>query len=338
MKKLCQKLAPALTCVMGATAAHAQVSIYGVADSGFEFVNRTPTGSMRRVVSGGEAGSRLGFRVHEDLGDGLSAFATLESGIIMNTGALAQGGLAFGRTANVGLAGSWGRLSLGRQTSMTNEHAAAFEGVGRASRYSSASIDPFYARRIDNTMRYANSWRDAHLLVQLAPGGVPGASRANRYSGVAARTTLSGLTVGVSHDEQTGATAALAGRTQSRTSVGAAYSFGQVRLVGNFTKRQGDLTGAGGRHDLAWIAVQFRPSPTWFLSATYHTVDDKRSANDSSLLALFGSYALSRRTNLYAHAAHARNKGTATLGVSGFGNTAPGVGQSGLTLGIRHGF
>jgi predicted porin len=336
LKDFYQRLVPSLTVLCGATSVNAQANLYGIADSGIEFVNRASPGSMQRLVSGGESGSRLGFRVREDLGGGLSSFAVLESGINLDVGTYGQGGLAFGRTAHVGIAGGFGQLSLGRQTSITNEHAAVFEGVGRASRYSSASIDSFYASRIDNALRYSQKWGSTHLLLQYAPGEVIGSSRANRYLGIAGRTTVANLTLGVARDERGGATVALAGHTVSRTSVGAAYSLGKVRFVGNFTKRQGDLTGGGSRHDLAWIAVQYQPSSSWFASATLHSVNDKRSENDSSMLALFGSYALSRRTNVYVHAAHSTNKGAAALGVAGFGTTVSGASQSGVTVGIRH--
>ncbi|KAG1161867.1 hypothetical protein G6F35_019101 [Rhizopus arrhizus] len=64
-------------------------------------------------------GSRFGLRGTEDLGDGLSAVFTLESGFTANNGNRSQGDRLFGRQATVGLSSDqWGLLELGRQTNI----------------------------------------------------------------------------------------------------------------------------------------------------------------------------------------------------------------------------
>jgi predicted porin len=103
--------AAAAAATMFACAAHAQsnVTIYGLFDVGVQ-LDDASNGKTAKVVSGGNYGSRLGFRGAEDLGGGLSAIFTAEHGINVDTGGLAQGGRFFGRQVFAGFKGTWGTL------------------------------------------------------------------------------------------------------------------------------------------------------------------------------------------------------------------------------------
>ncbi|MCH5824209.1 porin, partial [Salmonella enterica] len=68
------------------------------------------------MINGVQSGSRWGLRGSEDLGDGLRAMFTVESGFDSGNGTSQQGRL-FNRQATIGLANdSWGSLEFGRQT------------------------------------------------------------------------------------------------------------------------------------------------------------------------------------------------------------------------------
>lgn len=127
-----KKLAALLLSATGAIAAHAQttVTVYGNMDAALTLAksgagSTLPGGagssvrssSVKRLDSGVGPGSRLGFRGREDLGGGLAASFVLEMGFGTDTGALQQGGLAFGRQAFVGLSGTNWSLTAGRQYS-----------------------------------------------------------------------------------------------------------------------------------------------------------------------------------------------------------------------------
>src|SRR5688572_1099677 len=86
----------------GAAFAQTSVTIYGVVDAGVERYDNDAT-DVIRLSSGIQSGSRLGFRGSEDLGGGLSAIFTLESGFNIDDGTMGQGGRLFGRQAFVGV-------------------------------------------------------------------------------------------------------------------------------------------------------------------------------------------------------------------------------------------
>lgn len=94
-------------------------------------------GALSSLDSGVGYGSRFGLRGSERLEGGLTAQFTLEMGLAPDTGALQQGGLAWGRQAWVGLAaGSWS-LSAGRQysplwSSLVSSEAFSFTYWGNA--------------------------------------------------------------------------------------------------------------------------------------------------------------------------------------------------------------
>ncbi|MCI0148898.1 porin [Paraburkholderia sediminicola] len=100
-----------------ADTAHAQsaVQLYGVLDAGITYVNNQGGKSNVFEDTGVMQANRWGLRGSEDLGNGMRTVFTLESGFSVNNGVLGQGGALFGRQAYVGLAGPWGKVTLGRQ-------------------------------------------------------------------------------------------------------------------------------------------------------------------------------------------------------------------------------
>ena len=135
----------ALSAIAGMAQAQSTVTIYGLLDGNIQslktnsFVAGTTVGTtitvpgtiqnltQTRIDSAGLNGSRWGIRVSEDLGGGLSAIGNLESGFNLDTGASGQGGLLFGRRANVGVSGGFGTVTIGRNSSsyddVSGDHA-----------------------------------------------------------------------------------------------------------------------------------------------------------------------------------------------------------------------
>lgn len=121
--------------VSGAAFAQSNVVIYGVADAGYVYGSDSYTKDVKstsKVYSGGQSGSRLGFKGTEDLGNGLAATFRLEMGINIDNGDSAQGGRTFGRWSTVGLSSkSWGEVEIGRRDTFNDQLMGGFDVTGR---------------------------------------------------------------------------------------------------------------------------------------------------------------------------------------------------------------
>jgi GBP family porin len=150
-------------------AAQSSVTLYGIIDVGVQWNKQYASTSGQQedvwsVDSGYQSGSRLGLRGAEELGSGLSAIFTLESGFDTSTGQLTQGGLMFGRQAWAGLRGSWGTLIAGRISTPSS-------GTGSYDMWS--SVDPFGAgfgvNQTGSTFVAANALREDNAALYVTP-------------------------------------------------------------------------------------------------------------------------------------------------------------------------
>src|ERR1700730_4033662 len=106
----------------GSAMAQSSVQVYDLMDTGVEYVTDVnPAGDAVVNMSSlaGSFPSNVGFRGAEDLGGGLQALFNLEPDYSVDTGISQQGRRLFGRAANVGLKGSFGTVTFGRQVNMT---------------------------------------------------------------------------------------------------------------------------------------------------------------------------------------------------------------------------
>jgi predicted porin len=140
MKKSLLALA-VLGAFAGTASAQSSVTLYGIVDIGYSYIDskRDGASSISGIESGLQSGSRIGFRGREDLGRGLGAIFQLEAGYSVDTGALGNssanaGQRLFGRIALAGLDSSFGQLVLGRFGSFGS-------GTGPFDMFS--EIDPF---------------------------------------------------------------------------------------------------------------------------------------------------------------------------------------------------
>src|SRR5262245_8873942 len=82
-------VALAATAAAGAANAQSSVTLYGILDAYVQYLDGDAD-SLTKLSSGGLAGSRLGVRGTEDLGGGLKALFTLETGINVDDGSTGQ--------------------------------------------------------------------------------------------------------------------------------------------------------------------------------------------------------------------------------------------------------
>lgn len=326
--------------------AQTNVVIYGVADMGFVEEMGGPSGSVAKLTSGVASGSRLGFKGTEDLGGGLSARFVLEAGILMDTGASAQGGTFLGRQSFVGLDGGFGSITLGRQ------YTPLFNAL--------SVVDPFYAFslagasdnlmsiggiRMNNTVKYASpKVMGFSGEVAYGFGEVAGNIDSGRHIGATVGYQYGPLNIKLSRDIiDTVATTTVASKSGNTTLLGGTYDFSVAKLALAYAVNKGAVAiegnpNANTRDALIGVTVPYGAST--FLASYIHK-SDKTAANLGARQWGVGyTYALSKRTDIYTSYARIRNR--AVAGAAGFytvGNASEtGSGDKAFNVGLRHTF
>jgi GBP family porin len=143
--------------ISSTTHAQSSVVLYGLIDAGITYTNNQAGHPAVQETSGNINGSRWGLRGTEDLGGGLNAIFSVETGFNINNSTLAQNSRMFGRQALVGLSSSqYGALTFGRQYDSVVDFLAplALTGTWAGGTY---FTHPFDNDNLDNSIRINNS-------------------------------------------------------------------------------------------------------------------------------------------------------------------------------------
>lgn len=370
-----RSFAPALPLALAlaaAGAAHAQtgtpagVTLYGLIDTGVEYVGNVGAsghGDWAMPTLTASVPSRWGLRGSEDLGGGLRASFTLESGFAPSQGTLNQGGRIFGRQAFVALEGPWGSLSLGRQYTMLFWSLAQADILG-PNVHGLGSLDSYVPNaRADQALAWRGTFggltagvtysfgRDA-VNAGPSPGGTncAGINAADqkecREWSALLKYDTAGWGVAAAVDELRGGPGAFAGLVSSdlkdrRISLNGYATFGATKVGLGLLRRDNDANPATPRSNLWYVGASHPLTPSLTLDGQLYRYTVRDSDNRATLLAARLTYALSKRTALYASLARVSNDGQLAMPVSGgIGgrNPPPGGGQNGAMLGVRHAF
>ncbi|MBC3869886.1 porin [Undibacterium oligocarboniphilum] len=333
----------------GAAFAQSSVTIYGVADVGFQSLdNGTPAGRFSRIQSGQEAGSRLGFKGVEDLGGGLKASFVLEQGILLDTGASDQGGRTFGRTSVVGLSGDFGSLNLGRDKTTTLKFFDNFDPFASALINNGTGIRGLYfvggtANSADTTGRAGNAvfYGTPNLngftaLASYGFGEVAGDTSAGRSMGLNLGYKIDALEVGYNFAKDNQQPAAGGINAVKANTLAASYDFGVAKPVAFYQKQTSD---AGLDKKVYSLAVTVPVDANSKVLAGFTKVKNDTAlttggtVGSSKQFALGYSYALSKRTDLYT--AYARLTQDAAAKEQA---VVAGANVTEFTAGVRHQF
>jgi predicted porin len=336
------------------TAAHAQsnVQVYGLIDAGVEYLDHAAPngGSMVRVVSGGKNTSRWGIRGSEDLGGGLKAVYNLEGGILLDTGA--QDGALFKRQANVGLEGGFGRVVIGRSFTTTYDLVIKFDPMGFAPNYSwatsgSATGPSKYGMTtaFDNLIKYTGHTGNFTYGATVGLGEQAGNTADGRKYAAGGSWFAGGLGLMAAYEQINGNTVVATGNRDQTTAyhLGADYRSGAWRYVAGmrgYKLESGKAATPDLRGDTYWGGITYAVNAWTLTGAVYHINTKELPAAkdaDPTLFVARAMYALSKRTDLYLSAAHAKAEHGQLVGLSrddpGYAST-----QSGVTAGIQHRF
>lgn len=353
MKKSALALAVLAALFLNSSAyAQTNVQVYGLIDAGVEYVNHAAPdgGGMTRVVSGGKNTSRWGLRGSEDLGGGLKAVFGLEGGILLDTGA--SDGPLFKRQAYVGLDGSLGRLVLGRSFTTTYDLVIKFDPLGFAPNYSwattGAATGPSkygMTTAFDNIIKYSGHTGNFNYGASVGLGEQAGNTSDGRKYAVGGSWFSQGFGLMASYEQVNGLNVPATGRRDKTTAfhLGADYKTKSWRYTAGmrgYKMEAGRAATADVRGDTYWGGITHYTGPWTLVGAVYHintkNLPAERDA-DPTMVVARALYALSKRTDLYLSAAHARADHGQLVGLSrddpGYAST-----QTGVTAGIQHRF
>ncbi|CDS51353.1 Outer membrane protein (porin) [Polaromonas sp. CG9_12] len=346
-------IALAVLAASGAAMAQSSVTLYGIADAwvGSSETQVNGVGQRQTVVNtSGVNGSRWGLKGSEDLGGGMKAIFTLESGFSLDTGASAQNGALFGRQAYVGLQSGFGTVSLGRQYSAydnlqgavnNNYDAFTFNArTGAGPNNVAANGVQDYTSRVSNSIAYASpSFSGFSGAVVYGFGENKNATTATPANFGDARDIASvhikyangPILVGYAYQQDELNVATLGG-TKNKNKynlLGGSYDFGVAKLTGSYNTAKNNTY--SDKEGQIGVSVPFGAAA---ISAGYarsksESAGIERTGKGYSIL---GTYALSKRTGLYAGAQNTKSYGPAFTAATG---------ETEITtygLGVRHSF
>ena len=332
MKKSLLALA-VLGAFAGVAQAQTSVTIYGSFDAGVRSEENLAGDRTLRMGSNGHYNSnRIGFRGVEDLGGGMNAHFTLESGFNTGTGALDNAtNQLFNRSAFVGLGGAWGSLDLGRQ------YSVHFKTIG--------GYDPFiyqYTRviplaglagltRLNNDIQYTGAFGPVTVRAEYALGEVTGDTGAGATAALGAGFKTGPFSMGGAYTTRANATDSA---DQNVWTIGGAFATGPFRVALGYANDDRDagfaaVGAAADEIENAWLGGSYNISPALALQAGWYRTEANVGAIESDLAIVGATYNLSKRTNFYTNIDH-RNSDATVGGVRG---TAK---QTGFSVGVNH--
>lgn len=373
------------------TRAQSSLTLYGVVDAPLEYVthmangapsanlatgavNAQPGGSRFGLnPSGGLSNSRWGLSGVEDLGGGLQAVFTLESGFGLTSGALQQGGRMFGRQAFVGLNyATLGKLTFGRQYTSMLDAFATFGPLNLSTMYEPVAAQVGSNYRQSNTVKYVGVFgplaAEAHwsfgtdvttLGFMPLPGGgageTPGHFHDNTAYGAGFTYSTGSFGVAIAYDQWNPVIGP--GNTAAARKAGAAasYALGSFKIMAGYRWGQ-SKDGLGNtlvRDDYYWVGANYLVAPALKLSLGYY-YDNLKTLRLSSAapatnpanpwqISFSADYILSKRTDIYLTMAYAKNSALdfdtpANSFADAYFLTQGSRDQLGAAIGIRHRF
>jgi predicted porin len=352
--------------VSGAAFAQSNVVIYGVADAGYVYASKNYTDNVKstsKIYSGGQSGSRLGFKGTEDLGNGLSATFRLEMGINIDNGDSAQGSRTFGRWSTVGLAGkNWGEVQIGRRDTFMDEMIGGFDATGRNTVAQASPIMRDQGRYSNMIAYLSPTWSGFQVKAGVSTAawdaqevqpGLTSANSTNIRVVTAGLSYINGpLKVGGTYEyNKAQTTEANSYDAGNQWVLAAAYDFGPVAISAEYGQiNNSDDAALAGNNAALTSAIEKRKQ--WTVGAMFKIgakdrvgVQYARGTNeffaagaDDEKARMWGVnyfHDLSKRTNIYAGYGNLKqdSDNTVKYGLDGQDNY-----QRAIQVGLRHQF
>lgn len=340
------KIALAVLALVASSAAMADVKVAGCVDAS---VVSTSSG---KVLGGNGDGcaSQFGIYAKEDLGNGLSASANLETGFSTANGAVGNGGNAsttavFNRLANVGLGSKEATVTLGMAKSAWIEAAGGgltafgMNGVGvpalailNPNLSSTVQAGGFFVGNI------AGVSGDVGMFTYNAQTTVnKDSTTADSFSAIRVSTSLAGANVNVGYEKRTNAAAtskidvtnmvaSASYQVAPGITINGAYS-SQSKGNADTTTANTDLTGYV-------LGAGYKITDQFGLGVTY--AKNNITSVNARMMAVSAQYDLSKTTAIYANFADFSN--ASVLNNGGNAEAAGIYSKSLISVGMQHAF
>jgi len=313
--------------------------------------------------------SRFGLRGSEDLGGGLKAIFTLESGFNLGNGKFANNNGMFNRQSFVGLSSNYGTVTLGKQYDSVQDYLAPltatgtwggtyFAHVGNVDRLSTNGDVA-----LNNTAKFVSA-----NYAGFQFGGTYSFSNNTNFGNNRAWSggmsyQFQGLKLGAAYSQTNNAGVNGSGAvsqpfdangnvvtdvvpSRNRTyGVAAAYAFGPAQVGAAWTQSRIDNYADGTpslRVDNYEVNAKYNLTPALGLGAAYTYTNAKQDGQNAhwNQFGLQADYALSKRTDVYAQAVYQRASGANASIYNGDINalSSSSMNQTAATVGLRHRF
>lgn len=345
----------------GGAMAQTNVTIYGIVDTSIRFLSSDNAAGQHNfvVTNGAISNSRLGFKGTEDLGGGLKAVFRLENGFNSDTGGMSSPGTLFNRHSYVGLSGTFGTVTLGRQqTPLFDLMADHFDPL-TVGNYDQNSWMPAGATlvRNSNMLKYYGTFGGLAAGVSYAAGEQAGSVKRGSQIGGTLAYTAGPFAIGGGFQQTVSPTNSDWKDTAYNLSL--SYTLGAAKLFGGYYQIKdstgttpayfgvsnsvaainGGIAGVERKDNAYFLGATYQATPAWSLTAAGYydksknvTVATLGNLGDGTRYALVGvaEYALSKRTQVYGTVDYNKAKNAALSELVGKDSV------TGVAVGIRH--
>ncbi len=347
MKRNYRRLRAAYCCMLAsqvlaprAASAQSSVTMYGILDAGVQYL--THADGQHESVSLQNYGvlpSQIGVTGTEELGGGLQAFFKLEQGLNLNDGTPTVPGLAFFRGAYVGLTGTFGTATIGRQFSVLFDKTVLYDPLQYAAYGGQGVLMPMMSNFIDNAFKYkTREFGGFNAEALAATGGVAGNSRSGRVLEIGGEYASKVLGVSAVLHRRQGTVASATDTSGQQLTVGtlaAHWSIDPLTVYGGVERLTGSLAPT---KTVGWAGVRYQAAPALgFAGGVYQTFSNTPSIGHPTLFIASSTYNLSKRSAVYANLGFARNSGHSSQTAYEY-DPAPlnGASQLGAMVGMVH--
>ncbi|WP_293780018.1 porin [uncultured Oxalicibacterium sp.] len=334
------------------------ISIYGTIDAGVRHVTNTNArgGDLWTVGSNGHYyNNRIGVKGTEDLGGGLNAHFHFETGFNSGTGALDNNqNRLFNRISSVGVAGDFGSLDLGRQPSVACKVVHAYDPfsyrfvqlipLAGAVAGNADPDNPFGklgGTRFSNAAQYIGKFGGFTGMAEYSFGEEAGSNSDGSAKAIGFVYRFAEHAIGAAYTRQrpnvAAANAAPVFADQDQLTIGGSWKSGPLRIAGGYIGASSDTTRPATLRTARniWLGGSYDVNPLVSLTTGYYrsNIESTSGAKAQRDLTLIGAtYALSKRTNLYANIDRVK--------LGGFISVVAGreTMQTGISVGINHMF